>query len=109
MPNSIPPENRFHRLLRPRPALSMEERERIRPQIGPLTFLKIFVLDMIYRGRSQHTEPSYIIIFMSVFFSLYMNDLYTIPMLTNSSNFSIINTAYIDLQDNWGCLPTSFE
>ena len=34
--------------------------ERIKPQIGPLTFLKIFVLEMIYSGRSQHTEPSYI-------------------------------------------------
>ena len=32
-------------------------RGRTRPQIGPLTFLKIFVLEMIYSGRSQHTEP----------------------------------------------------
>ena len=54
---------------------------------------------MIYSGRSQHSEPSYIIIFMSVFFSLYVNDLYTIPILTNSSHFSIINTAHIDLQN----------
>ena len=28
------------------------------------------------------------------------NDLYTIPMLTNSSSFSIINTTHIDLQNN---------
>ena len=81
-------------------------RGRIRPQIGPLTFLKIFFLEMIYTRRSQHNEPSYIIIFMSVFFS---NDLYTIPMLTKSSNFSIINTAHIDLQNNWDCLTTSLE
>ena len=69
-------------------------RGRIRPQIGSLTFLKIFVLEMIYNGRSQHTEPSYIVgldHFHAVFFSLYVNDLYTIPMLTNSSNFSIIH------------------
>ena len=64
-------------------------------------FLKIFLLEMIYSGKSQHTEPSYIIIFMSVFFS---NDPYTIPMLTNSS---IINTAHIDLQNNITCLPHS--
>ena len=84
-------------------------RGRIRLQLGPLTFLKIFLLEMIYSGRSQHSEPSYIIIFMSVFFSLYVNDLYTISMLTNSSNFSIINTAHIDLQNNWGGLTTSLE
>ena len=34
---------------------------RKRPQIGPLTFLKIFVLEMIYSGRSQYREHSYII------------------------------------------------
>ena len=73
-------------------------RERIRPQIGSLTFLKIFLLEMIFSGRSQHSEPMGLIIFMSVFFSLYVNDLYTIPMLTNSS---IINIAHIDLQNNW--------
>ena len=36
-------------------------RGRIRPQIDPLTFLEIFLLEMIYSGRSQHSEPSYII------------------------------------------------
>ena len=36
-------------------------RGRIRPQIGPLTILKIFLPEMIYSGRSQHSEPSYII------------------------------------------------
>ena len=35
--------------------------QRIRPQIGPLTFLKIFVLEMIYSGKSQYSEHSYII------------------------------------------------
>ena len=34
-------------------------RGRIRPQISPLTFLKIFLLEMIYSGRSQHSEPSF--------------------------------------------------
>ena len=38
-------------------------RGRITPQIGPLTFLKIFVLRMIYSGRSQHSEPSYAILY----------------------------------------------
>ena len=38
-------------------------RVRIRPQIGPLTLLKIFVLEMIYSGRSQHSEPSYAILY----------------------------------------------
>ena len=36
-------------------------RGHIRSQIGPLTFLKIFVLEMRYIGRFQHSEPSYII------------------------------------------------
>ena len=35
----------------------------IRPQIGSLTFLKIFVLEVIYSGRSQHSEPSYAILY----------------------------------------------
>ena len=39
----------------------MKGRGRITPQIGLLTFLKIFVLEMIYSGRPQHSEPSYII------------------------------------------------
>ena len=34
----------------------------MRLKIGPLTFLKVFVLEMIYSGRSQHIEPSYIIV-----------------------------------------------
>ena len=34
------------------------------------------------------------------FFSLYVNDLYTIPVLTKSSNFSMINPAHIDFQKN---------
>ena len=38
-------------------------RRRIRSQIGSLTFLKFFVLEMIYSGRSQHSEPSYIILY----------------------------------------------
>ena len=38
-------------------------RGHIRPQIGPLTFLKIFVLEIIYSGRSQHSEPSYTILY----------------------------------------------
>ena len=33
------------------------------------------ILEMIYSGRSQHSEPLDLIIFMSVFFSLYVNDL----------------------------------
>ena len=36
-------------------------RGHIRPQISPLTFLKIFVIEMIYSGRSQHSELSYAI------------------------------------------------
>ena len=36
---------------------------RITPQIDPLTFLKIFFLEMIYSGRSQHNEPSYAILY----------------------------------------------
>ena len=40
-----------------------KRRERIKPQIGPLTFLKIFLLEMIYSGRSQHSEPSYAILY----------------------------------------------
>ena len=49
---------------------------------------------MIYSGRSQHTEPSYIIgldHFHVTLRSLYVNDLYIIPMLTKSSHFSIIH------------------
>ena len=38
----------------------------IRPQIGPLAFLKIFVLEMIYSGRSRHSEPSYAILYRLV-------------------------------------------
>ena len=68
---------------------------------------------MIYSGRSQHSEPSYIIgldnfhvTLCSIFLLFLMirdrnkNDLYTIPILTESSSFSIINTAHIDLQNN---------
>ena len=68
---------------------------------------------MIYSGRSQHSEPSYIIgvdhfhVILRSIFLLFLiicdrnkNDLYSIPMLTKSSNFSIINTAHIDLQNN---------
>ena len=33
----------------------------MRPRVDALTFLKIFVLEMIYSGRSQHSESSYII------------------------------------------------
>ena len=65
---------------------------------------------MIYSGRSQYTEPSYIIgldhfhvTLLSIFLIIHdrnKNDLYTIPMLTKSSNFSILNTAHIDLQNN---------
>ena len=43
-------------------------RGRIRPQIGPLTFLKIFVLEIIYSGRSQHSEPSYGIFNTSLYY-----------------------------------------
>ena len=82
-------------------------RSRVRPQIGPLTFLKIFLLEIIYIVVDLNTANLLIllglIIFTSlyaVFFSLYVNDLYTIPMLTKSSDFSIINTAHIDLQNN---------
>ena len=46
-----------------------------------VTLRSIFVLFLIIRDRNK-------------------NDLYTIPMLINSSNFSIINTAHIDLQNN---------
>ena len=42
-------------------SIHFKGRRRIRPQIGPLTFLKIFVLEMIYSGTSQRSEPSYII------------------------------------------------
>ena len=45
------------------------------------TLRSIFLLFLILRDRNK-------------------NDLYTIPMLTQSSNFSIINTAHIDLQNN---------
>ena len=38
-------------------------RGRIRPHIGPLTFLEIFLLEMVYSGRSQHSEPSYAILY----------------------------------------------
>ena len=68
---------------------------------------------MIYNGRSQHSEPSYIIgvdsfhvTLLSIFLLFLIirdrneNDLCTIPLLTKSSNFSIINTAHIDLQNN---------
>ena len=68
---------------------------------------------MIYNGRSQHSEPSYIIgldnfhVTLLSIFVLFLiirdrneNDLYTILLLTKSSNFSIINTAHIDLQNN---------
>ena len=46
--------------------LSMQEKKgrgRIGPQIGSLTFLKVFILEMIYSGRSQHSEPSYAILY----------------------------------------------
>ena len=43
-------------------------RGRIKPQIGPLTFLKVFVLEMIYSGRSQHSEPSYAIFNTSLYY-----------------------------------------
>ena len=43
-------------------------RGRIISQIDPLTFLKIFVLEMIYSGRSQHSEPSYAIFHTSLYY-----------------------------------------
>ena len=46
-----------------------------------VTLPSIFLLFLIIRDRNK-------------------NDLYTIPMLTKSSSFSIINTAHIDLQNN---------
>ena len=46
-----------------------------------VTLRSIFVLFLIIRDRNK-------------------SDLYTIPMLTKSSNFSIINTTHIDLQNN---------
>ena len=46
-----------------------------------VTLRSIFVLFLIIRDRNK-------------------NDLYTIPMLTKSSSFSIINTAHIDFQNN---------
>ena len=46
-----------------------------------VTLLSIFVLFLIIHDRNK-------------------NDLYIIPMLTKSSNFSIINTAHIDLQSD---------
>ena len=46
-----------------------------------VTLRSIFVLFLIIRDRNK-------------------NDLYTIPMLTKSSSFSIINTAPIDIQNN---------
>ena len=67
---------------------------------------------MIYSGRSQRSESSYIIgvdnfdvklrsifVFFLIIRDRNENDLDTIPMLTKSSNFSIINTAHIDLQN----------
>ena len=48
--------------------LTMEGRGRIRPQIGPPTFLKIFLLEMIYSGKSQHSEPSYAIFNTSLYY-----------------------------------------
>ena len=48
--------------------LMAKGRERIRPQISPLTFLKIFVLEMIYSGRSQHSESSYAIFNRSLYY-----------------------------------------
>ena len=41
---------------------------RIRPQIGPLTFFKIFLLEIIYSDRSQHTKPSYAIFNTSLYY-----------------------------------------
>ena len=57
-------------------------RGRIRPQNGSLTFLKIFLLEMMYSGRSQHSESLGLI---SIF--LIIREW---SMLTNniSSNFS---------------------
>ena len=65
---------------------------------------------MIYSGRFQHSEPSYIIgldhfhvTLRSIFLIIHdrnKNDFYTIPILTKSSSFSLINTAHIDLQNN---------
>ena len=52
--------------------LSNKGRGRIRPQIGPLTFLKIFVLQMIHGGKSQHSEPSYIIGFDHFHVSIFL-------------------------------------
>ena len=89
-------------------AMSIEEliieiyhkgRGRIRPQIGPLTF-KNFPSrnDTQWEISTQQT-------FLYYHFHVSI-DLYTIPMLTKSS---IINTAHIDLQNNWACLPTSLE
>ena len=46
-----------------------------------VTLLSIFVLFLIIRDRNE-------------------NDLYTIPMLTKSSSFSIINTVHINFQNN---------
>ena len=67
---------------------------------------------MIYSGRSQRSESSYIIgvdnfdvklrsifVFFLIIRDRNENDLDTIPMLIKSSNFSIINTAHIDLQN----------
>ena len=43
-------------------------RGRMRPQIDPPTFKKIFILEMIYSGRSQHDEPSYAIFNTSLYY-----------------------------------------
>ena len=43
-------------------------RVRIKPQIDPLTFLKIFILETIYSGRSQHSESSYAIFNTSLYY-----------------------------------------
>ena len=59
----------FTKVFGTRQGLSLVKgRGRIRPQIGPLTFLKIFVLEMIYSGRSQHNEPSYAIFNTSLYY-----------------------------------------
>ena len=66
--SQLPPVNSLKGTACRQRTANLKGRVRIRPQIDPLTFLKIFVLEKIYSGRSQHSEPSYAISNTSLYY-----------------------------------------
>ena len=71
----------------------------IKPKIGPRTFLKIFVGDL-------NTANLLILLALITLRIIFLNNLYTIPMLTNSSNFS---STHRPSKQHGPCIPVEFK